>query len=299
MTSRRIAYAVAVLLCARRAWAAPRCPIELRGEPEVTAPIVAELATFADDGSPCVALAITCSARDGALVIALRDAFGGEAQRAFETPAGAAAFLVSWSRRPIMLVAGTDRAPAATVAAPPPVVVAPREPRVEAWRIEVALGGILTDRNATVGLHVMAKRVAPDHWRGLGARVLTAGSRDEVIDASNGWYYERPIDVGGQVFAAYGFHGAPLRHVRLHLDFEVGGSILTQDTPDNSLQLNGMGLYAGMRAGIGVNTRYVELDLAAGLDALVQLPVALDHSPFGTGTVYGYPHLDLVLRWTL
>lgn len=283
-------------LGARRAEATPRCPIELRGDPEVAAQIVAELDAFPDDGSPCVALAIACSARDGALVLALQDAIGGEAQRTFASAAGAAAFLISWSRRPV-IVDNTDSAPATAVVA---TSAAPSAAPAAGWRVELGLGMAITGHNETSALQVVVARDATDHKLGLGARALTGWVRDEInFNGVDGLYYERPIDVGGQLFATYGYQRSPAPHVRFHLDFEAGGSILVQDTPENSLQLNGIGLYGGARVGLGVHAYAMELYAGAGVDALYQLPVKIERSPFGLGTVYGYPHFDVALRWTL
>src|SRR3954463_14534320 len=100
----RIALAVAVLCGGVAGPAGPAsagCPIDVTGDPVIAHRIVDELALFVDDASPCLSLRAAGSAGNGGLTVELHDELGGTALRTFDSPAGAAAFLVSWSRRPL------------------------------------------------------------------------------------------------------------------------------------------------------------------------------------------------------
>jgi len=130
---------IAVVLCSAPSAARASCAIDLEGDPDVIARIHAPLLAFGDDSVTCVDVRVLCSRDVDDIVLDLRDQLGRSVQRRFLTPDGAAAFLISWSRRPLPH-AGTGLEPSApptTVAAPmsnadAPPRPAPPPPRVAA-----------------------------------------------------------------------------------------------------------------------------------------------------------------------
>jgi len=125
---------VALSWCLARA-ASASCEVALDGDPEIVEDVQAALFTFGRDDVPCVVVRALCSRDANDLVIDLQDQLGRSVQRRFRTPVGAAAFLISWSRRPLPQD-GTDFAappaaapsvaesPAAAPPTPPAAVVA-------------------------------------------------------------------------------------------------------------------------------------------------------------------------------
>jgi hypothetical protein len=107
---------IAALLCGSPSVARASCAIDLEGDPDVIARVHDPLVAFGDDSVTCVDVEVLCSRDADEIVLDLRDALGRSVQRRFRTPEGAAAFLVSWSRRPLPQ-AGT---PLEQAAPPPP-----------------------------------------------------------------------------------------------------------------------------------------------------------------------------------
>jgi hypothetical protein len=130
---------IAVVLCSAPSAARASCAIDLEGDPDVIARIHDPLLAFGDDSMACVDVRVLCSRDVDDIVLDLRDQLGRSVQRRFLTPEGAAAFLISWSRRPLPH-AGTGLEPSAppTTVAPPvsnadaPPRPAPPPPRVAA-----------------------------------------------------------------------------------------------------------------------------------------------------------------------
>ena len=113
---------IAVALCGAPSVAHASCAIDLEGDPDVIARIHDPLLAFGDDAVACVDVRVLCSRDVDDIVVDLRDQLGRSVQRRFVTPEGAAAFLISWSRRPLPH-AGTGLEPpalpsTAAVAAP-------------------------------------------------------------------------------------------------------------------------------------------------------------------------------------
>jgi len=105
-------------LCALAARAQASCPITLEGDGAVVDHVRAELRSFGDGEPPCVALWVHCRQTGTQLEIDLHDELGRSSLHLFTSAGGAAAFLISWSRRPL-----PEHAPDA-----PPGLVEPRRP---------------------------------------------------------------------------------------------------------------------------------------------------------------------------
>ena len=128
---------IAVVLCSAPSAARASCAIDLEGDPDVIARIHDPLLAFGDDSVTCVDVRVLCSRDVDDIVLDLRDQLGRSVQRRFLTPDGAAAFLISWSRRPLPH-AGTGLEPSAPPTTTPAVTnadtprPAPPPPRVAA-----------------------------------------------------------------------------------------------------------------------------------------------------------------------
>jgi hypothetical protein len=144
MTGLPVRAVTAAALCAMTRHAEASCPIALDGDPAVVDRIRAELDSFGDSAPPCVALWVQCRQNGAELEIDLHDELGRSSLHLFASADGAAAFLVSWSRRPLVDLA----APTPPEQAAPPGLVAPRPvpaaaaapvARDERWHPEISL----------------------------------------------------------------------------------------------------------------------------------------------------------------
>jgi hypothetical protein len=90
------------------------CALVLGGDAETVARIEAALSAFPDDPTACVAVRAMCDRTGGEITLELQDEIGRSAHRTFASPDGAAAFLISWSRRPLL-----DLAPIEIATDPP------------------------------------------------------------------------------------------------------------------------------------------------------------------------------------
>lgn len=286
--------ALVIALLAARAVPARACPIELAGDPVATAAIGRELARFGGDAGPCLALVVQCRLADGALTLELRDELDGRATRTFESPAGAAAFLVSWSRRPLAATREHQVAPPPPSPSPPSLSAPAPHP---GWRNEVALAGILAPTNYAGAVQVLRARTVAERQLGFGARALLAEQRDDVVDADGHEHTAGTTYVGLQVLALYGFDYAPVARGRLHGHVEAGASFVTH-LEQSQVILAGLGPHAGVQLGAALQVSdALELELGIGVDLLLQRTLDLAENPFGPSNVYGFGHLHALLRW--
>ena len=100
MLARSLSLAIALSWCAASV-ARADCPIELRGLRDLVRSIAPAVAAFGDDRGSCVSVRALCTRQADVIVLDLEDTLGGRARRWFTSPEGAAAFLISWSRRPL------------------------------------------------------------------------------------------------------------------------------------------------------------------------------------------------------
>lgn len=174
---RALGFAVAAL-CAPVARAHASCSITLDGDAEVVDRVRAELGEFADGGA-CVAVWARCRQTGDQVEVDLHDELGRSSLHLFMSADGAAAFLVSWSRRPL-----PDRAPGA-----PPRLVEPRSsatpapaPQDGRWRPEISVAYVAANGDHPTWETATAEiRKVAGFWRyGGGARVI-AGSDGGTI----------------------------------------------------------------------------------------------------------------------
>jgi hypothetical protein len=144
-----LAPALVMALCAGRADAS--CAIAFEGDPSVVERVRAELGSFSDDGSACVALWVQCQQNGDQLQIDLHDELGRSALHLFSSAVGAAAFLVSWSRRPVGAEPGAPPGTSAAIERQAPGDTAPRPlaaptppTDAEGWRAELDLDYLAT-----------------------------------------------------------------------------------------------------------------------------------------------------------
>lgn len=111
---------IALALCGA-AKARAECEVEIVGDADVAAQVRDALVAFGDDGAACVAVRAACNRDAGEIALDISDPLGRSVHRRFHTADGAAAFLISWSRRPLPQ-AGTPierlAVPVATPASP-------------------------------------------------------------------------------------------------------------------------------------------------------------------------------------
>jgi len=110
------------------------CRVVIDGE--AAAALRSSLDAFGDDGGLCLSLRVTIVQGDnGAFVVELHDELGRVARREFATADGAAAFVASWSRRPLPDHANPVAPPRPPPPAPPKrVAAATRPPPVIVYR---------------------------------------------------------------------------------------------------------------------------------------------------------------------
>jgi hypothetical protein len=255
----------------RPAAAAPgACAIAVDGD-ATAAQIRQELLSFPAAGDdPCIPLRVTCARQEQQVVINFTDELGRYVERRFDSPAGAAAFLISWSRRPI----GEAR-PAAS--APSAARWQPAVGYALFWVSGVNHGSAML--SASITRHDTDRQ--PHRYFGLGVRYQEAVS-------------------GLDLSLIYGLvrnsHRALQRlEVRAGLgdaDFPTGDEYLTTAEV--------VGLSAGIRGALGVElVDDIDLELSAGADLLFvspdpQLTSLPEHLGFQLPL---FLHVGAQLRW--
>ena len=283
---RALGGALALALCAGPVHAS--CPIAFEGDAAVIARVRAELGSFADDGSACVALWVQCQQNGDQVQIDLHDELGRSALHLFATAAGAAAFLVSWSRRPVEARSDARDAHAA-IARQAPGDTAPRpspgppsatgEPG-DGWRAEFGL-----DYLATSGLHVSWGALAAAMTNHTGIWRYGAG-----ITGLTGAYLG---NFAAEASAALGV-AVPLLPRVVATGGVVTGETIVASQAGDELDYGAGGLRAGVRAEVLWQvTAPVALAVTWGFD-LVWLSVP---PPSGARDFGHLSHLGLGMRW--
>lgn len=276
------AVAGAGALIAHASSAAADCPVQLDGDPAVTAPIRSEVLGYGDASAPCVAVRVECRGDGTEVEIELRDELGRTSQRWFASPGGAAAFIVSWSRRPISGMA-PGAAPAAgrgVTTSVAPGASRPTAPAVDRpWHPEIDMTYMNSaERAAGWAVPSIALIRQTGLWRyGGGARALV-----EVRD---------PEYVVFEGFAALGLTGELEPRSTLNLDVLTGGSfgrIGARGTSDSGDALGSP--RASVRASYGWRALpALELQLAFALDVMVRA------NPISKPAAFS--HIDVTMRW--
>jgi hypothetical protein len=169
---RPLGLSLAMALCARDARAG--CAIALEGDAAVVERVRSELRGFDDDAAACVALWVQCRQNGDQLEIDVHDELGRSALHLFASADGAAAFLVSWSRRPVdagprgrpSTAAGPGGVPSAT-----PDAIARYAPGDAAPRSEPAPAG-RDGWHAEFGLDYLATSALHIHWGAATAALM-------------------------------------------------------------------------------------------------------------------------------
>lgn len=270
------------------------CGVTLEGDPEVLAAIRIELAGFPDQpGDECVAVEVTCRAVDGRVALALRDELGRSQLRVFASPAGAAAFVISWSRRPRVplgplgpLEAGHERA------LPEAKVVGDLRPETDrgGWRPEVEFGLVLVPRQYMdmkrfiVLQPSLIRRRGP--WRyGVSLRALSNR------ESSDYWYLA--VEALGTVGVERSWRHA----IYARGELTAGPAVLGATVSGPPLEYVGAGVVAGGRAVLGARFGPFAFELGAGFHAIEPVGPVGSADPFGENTSFTHTHLDAGIRW--
>lgn len=280
---RALGVALVTALCAGPVHAS--CAIAFEGDAAVIARVRAELGSFADDGSACVALWVQCQQNGDQVQIDLHDELGRSALHLFASAVGAAAFLVSWSRRPVEAGPDAPGAAAATARQAPGDTAQRPIPASEArdgWRAEFSL-----DYLATSGLH--------PSWGTLGAALTYrtgiwrygAGVTGLTVAYIGSFAAEASATLGVAV---------PLSPRLVATGGVVAGDTIVANYTSDELDYGTAGRRFGARAGaLWQVTAPVAIAVTWGYDLLwLSVPPTS-----GGGTFGSVRHLGLGLRWVL
>jgi hypothetical protein len=213
---------------------AQACPITLEGDAEVIDRVRAELGDF-QDGGACVAVWARCRGTGDQIEVDLHDELGRSALHLFRSADGAAAFLISWSRRPL-----PDRAPGPPGLVEPGPSPAPAPPAQldPLWRPEIGLAYV-----AASGAHspwITATAAVTKHaglWRYGGAGHIFTGVNGPTVTA--------------EVEAALGVQTALLPRITVVSELFVGDAVVARGASfGGDMDYGAGGLRAGIRAGI-------------------------------------------------
>jgi hypothetical protein len=281
---RAFSIAIAALLCVPDP-ARASCAIQLDGDIEAVAWISAELSTFAGGDTACLQLWVRCHRRADHLELELQDELGRTTRRIFASPEGAAAFLVSWSRRPLPELIG---APA----------LAPRPGRAagSAWHPEIELAYVRSVDSkypnwGAVAASLLKRRSI---WRYGGSLHVIAGPPRSVLNKSDYFGYVATEAAG--VLAAV---RQVLDRWTLRGELAVGGSVISLVTRAGAPRYQAMGLRGAVRAELGWQLRSeLALVLALGNDIMRQIDYRREASPLGDRAYIHELHVDLGVRWT-
>jgi hypothetical protein len=277
-----LAVATAVV-CGLAGHAEASCPIALDGDAAAVDGVRAELRRFGDGEPPCVALWVQCRQTGNQLEVDLRDELGRSSLHLFASAAGAAAFLVSWSRRPL-----PELGPSTTDASAPPGLVAPRSPPGEvaatdsqdaAWHPEISLDYVAgSGTRQQWGTLAVALMKSSGIWRyGGDVRGLTSTLVSNAI-------IEPEI--------AFGVHTALTPRVAASGEVVAGDLVVVRgdlfDAPDTVADHGTAGVRAGLRAG-------VLWQALAALGVEVRWGYDVVRSPHGG--LADVSHVALGLRW--
>jgi hypothetical protein len=279
--------AMAVMTCCAVERAQASCAITLEGDTEVVERVRRELGIFADDGSSCLALWVQCRSNGSQLEIDLHDELGRSSLHLFASAAGAAAFIISWSRRPLLpRPASIDRlAPPGTTTSRPAAASTPLW-QDQPWHPELALGYVV----ASGPLHNWGTVTASLTRRSglLGYGVAVRGIIGGVTGSASG---DAEVMVGAGDALSERFTA------RCEL---VIGSTLAADATIHDLGYGTRGIRGTLRGMIGWPiTASLVLEAGLGYDLVRRVDessptVSLSNN---RDLFAGFAHLDLGIRW--
>lgn len=241
---------VSAVLMLRAGQARASCALTLDGDADTVSRIRTSLAAFSDN-TACVALRVHCALASGAIVLDLQDELGRSAHRTFASPDGAAAFLISWSRRPVLdarapLVATarpSSGAAPATASGAAPAIASGAAPRPAGRPNDV--------------------RAAPASTEGE-PRIARAATLDDDVETSAG------IELGW------------VDRVRLRSELIAGGDYATAVARSRSTSLGGQlaAVHAGARTTVTSRASAVWVEGGASWDAAQLAKLHQDTAPF-------------------
>lgn len=285
-----VAVACAIASLARPARAS--CALALDGDAPTVAAIRAALAGFAGDDAGCIALRAEAE-RDGAEIrLEISDELGRTARRRFLGPAGAAAFLISWSQRPLWFAGLT--APGVTA----PVMPAPRPPVPDAaaWSGEFHLAYIRafdSERYWVTSMAALIRRRGI--WR-YGGDVRTTVS---PLLPSDDFGIDGTIWLGLEAEGTFGAAWAASDRLQLRGEVAAGGAYLGI-VRSNKLDQTIPGVRGGVRGTLALRlVRDLWLEFVPAWDAIYQIGDVPLSRPFGNFRLYQQVHFDFGLAWIL
>jgi hypothetical protein len=265
------------------------CAVELDGDPAVTAPIRIELGGYGSASGSCIAVHAACRGDGGEVQIELRDELGRTSQRWFASAGGAAAFIVSWSRRPLAGAApGMDIGAGPGATAPSAAPMTPTPTRDKPWHPEVDLGYVNSSNMisgwAFAGAAVMRQSGI---WRyGVTLRGIT-----EVSDLSY-------LAIEG--LAVIGVTSPIMPRWSLGLDVAAGGTLARAGEQAQG-DYGAKGPRVAVRASLGWQLiPPIELQLALGFDVMHRsqaVPIGPTDQLMHYEDTMGFAHLDVAMRW--
>jgi hypothetical protein len=273
---------VMATLCAMAAHAQAGCPIALDGDAAVVDHVRAELGRFGDGEPPCVALWVQCRQNGIELEIDLHDELGRSSLHLFTSAGGAAAFLVSWSRRPL-LEHGPDAPPGLVEPASPPGPAAVPASPDRLWHPEFGVAYVAASGAHTPwGTATATVMKDAGMWRyGGGGRLL-------------GWW-GATITIG--VEAVLGVQTAMLPRVTAAVELSAGDGVIIRPVFGSEPAYGNGGLRAGIRARL--TWQFIDafgLELQWGYDA-VQSPAGTEPAVTMFRGLAIPAHVALGLRW--
>ena len=297
-----VAWIVVIAATAGRARAS--CAITLDGDAGAVAQVGAELEAFPDDSAPCLALWAQCRRTGDQLEIDLHDELGRSSFHLFASPAGAAAFLVSWSRRPLSgeTAASPPLAPPGAIAARAPAAVPPAPSRARPWHLElgasyarISRSGINASQSLPDGTSVA---VAPrSTWMTISAALVR---RSELVryGAALRAISSNLRDPTAEADAIVGVALPVSDQVSVLGDLAAGATFNFGSARDYDYDYDAVGLRARLRGALGWQlVRSLQLEVGVAYDLVRQIGSIPPTTLGGTTILFG--QLELGLRWIL
>jgi hypothetical protein len=283
---RALCIAVLIVLCSTARHADASCTVALEGDATIVERIRTEINDFADDLAPCLALWVQCRRNIGQLEIELHDELGRWSVRSFDTEGGAAAFIVSWSRRPLAPASASIDRRAALAAGPPGTLAlsSPPSPSTvndQPWHPELRTAFVAATGDFVSWATIAASMVQrTGRWRyGFTARGIA-----------------RPVHWSADVEASFGRVQPLPGGLTVVGELVVGTTFIAENVPANT-GYGARGSRAGLRARVGwPMTASLALEASVGLDYTSQEILEIDG--FQThNELHYFGQLDVGLRW--
>lgn len=298
-----VLWIAAVLACGAAEVADASCALALEGDEPTVVRIRAALDAFGafdDDDTACVALRAVCGRDDGEITLELHDALGRVAQRRFSRAEGAAAFLMSWSRRPRLIDgAAIPRGAAPAGVATATAAAAPHGPAPgDGLHGELHLAYIValdSDRQWLTAMGALVQRRGI--WRyGADLRVIGA---PVVRFAGTGVPFSPWIWLGFDAEATFGAVWTPRDDLMVRGEVGGGAAYVTMLTSSGDPNFQTQGLRGGLRGAVSRHlASALWLEVGAGWDVLRQYGSRPVLSPFGPDPIYHQLHFEIGLQWS-